>query len=117
MSTREKFEKKFPVPNGVAFNDAMGRYEPDNPLLNPDAAQDAFLHHQRWVGWKAAASEGGSEQKDGAPHASLEVMGNIQIDEGGELQTYYKALVITFNSVEDIRTAIDLGRCTFAFKE
>lgn len=70
---------------------------------------------------KCDGNHGGPPCRDSecwtAPHASLEVMGNIQIDEGGELQAYYKALVITFDSVEDIRAAIDLGRCTFAFKE
>lgn len=65
---------------------------------------------------------GGSGHKDdcqekNVPHASLEVMGNIQIDEGGELQTYYKALVITFKNTDEIRAAIDVGECTFGFKE
>lgn len=52
-----------------------------------------------------------------APAGHLEVMGNIRIDEGDELQPYDKALVITFDSAEDIRAAIAAGKCTFSFKE
>lgn len=63
--------------------------------------------------WHAAQPQ----NSERCPHAALEVMGNIQIDEGGELQTYYKALVITFASTEEIRRAIAAGKCTFSFKD
>lgn len=52
----------------------------------------------------------------GCPHGSLEVMGNIQIDKDGELQSYPRAMVITFDSDEAIRSAIAAGKCTFDFK-
>lgn len=64
------------------------------------------------MGWNARG-----QHEDSIPHASLEVMGNIQVDEGGELQTYYRALVITFDTNEDIRAAIAAEKCTFGFKE
>ncbi|EDM46246.1 hypothetical protein [Marinobacter algicola] len=51
------------------------------------------------------------------PHAGLEVMGNIEVDEGGQLQRYDRALVLTFNSTDEIRRAIAAEQCTFGFKE
>lgn len=54
--SRLRFEKRFPVPCGVRWNPhfaGVGRYEPENPLLNPGSAEDAFLHQQRWIDWKA----------------------------------------------------------------
>ncbi|EAZ97240.1 hypothetical protein [Marinobacter sp. ELB17] len=56
---RATFEDKFPVPEHVVWNPewcGKGRYEPDNPLLNPKASSDAFAQHQRWIGWQAFAS-------------------------------------------------------------
>ncbi len=68
----------------------------------------------------AMRGSGGSATKDSEekpPHAGLEVMGNIQINEGGDLYTYYRALLMTFNTNEDIRRAIAAEQCTFGFKE
>ena len=65
---------------------------------------------------RAALARAQPETKQ-LPHANLEVMGDIQIDEGGELQSYPRALVITFDSNEAIRAAIAAGKCTFEFKD
>jgi hypothetical protein len=54
---------------------------------------------------------------DSAPVASLRVMGNIELLEDGEAQEYERALVITFESNEAIRAAIQAGRCEFQFTE
>lgn len=51
---RGQFEALAPCPNNVRWNpdwNGQGRYEPDNPLLNPEAAEDAFRQQQRWIGF------------------------------------------------------------------
>jgi len=40
------------------------------------------------------------------PKGRLAVMGNITIDEAGQMTEYPKALLIVFDSAEDIRRAI-----------
>ncbi|KXS55028.1 MAG: Uncharacterized protein AWU57_624 [Marinobacter sp. T13-3] len=54
---RLRFEKRYPMPENVRWNGdwaGIGRYQPDNPLLNPDACEDADRHNQRWIGYRAA---------------------------------------------------------------
>ena len=71
----------------------------------------------RWLSRRLEASRSGQGAEEKLPHAGLEVMGNIQINEGGDLQNYYRALVLTFNTNEDVRRAIAAEQCTFGFKE
>ena len=55
------------------------------------------------------------EDSNKVPVANLRVMGDIEVMESGESQKYEKALVITFESNDDIRAAIREGRCELKF--
>jgi|GEM_PF-6396649 len=57
---REKFEDIFPVPKNVRWNPewlGQGRYEPVNSILQRDAPEAAYIHHQLWTGWKTAREQ------------------------------------------------------------
>lgn len=50
----DEYEKVFPRPRHIRRNPQFlgrGRYEPDNALLHPEAAEAAELMNQRWIGW------------------------------------------------------------------
>jgi hypothetical protein len=55
------------------------------------------------------------EDSNKVPVAKLRVMGDIEVMGSGEAQKYEKALVITFESNDDIRAAIRKGRCELKF--
>jgi len=55
------------------------------------------------------------EDLNEVPVAKLRVMGDIEVMGSGEAQKYEKALVITFESNDDIRAAIREGRCELKF--
>jgi len=55
------------------------------------------------------------EDSNKVPVAKLRVMGDIEVMGSGEAQKYEKALVITFESNDDIRAAIREGRCELKF--
>lgn len=47
----------------------------------------------------------------------LKIMGNIETLEDGNTQEHPMALLIEFDSPEDIRAAIKSGKCEFTFAE
>lgn len=108
------------APKASAEFDAWWKKYGDDALMNRTSGANFryvywMAHKAYCAGKEAARAEMDSEAK--LPHAGLEVMGDIQINEGGDLQNYYRALVLTFNTNEDIRRAIAAEQCTFGFKE
>lgn len=55
--------------------------------------------------------------RDPSPVGELHVMGDIEVSEPDGPYLYGSALLITFDTHEDIRKAISMGRCEFSFGE
>ena len=52
---REKFEKRFPAPYGVYWDNDCLQYEPEAPEYEPDAD----IYHRQFVVWQAATERAG----------------------------------------------------------
>mgnify|MGYP003630960618 CR=1 FL=1 len=116
-----------PDPHGDLFNQERARLCMGH-VTDDELANEVFLkptignltaakERIRWLSRRLEASRAEQGDEEKLPRAGLEVMGNIEVDEGGQLQRYDRALVLTFNSTDEIRRAIAAEQCTFGFKE
>lgn len=89
MTTRERFENKFPVPTGVTWNPEASRYVLTE--LRKSTVSTYEAHVERWVVWQAACEAMSSEVVSPEVKSILDQMTANEEDEILRAESFVRA--------------------------